>query len=119
AGVPRSAGEGRIVLGDNTGHEVTLERRQIESMSPSPISIMPTGLDAALGPEKMRDLLTFLLAPPLEPAPLGIKGAPPPRKRSEVEVVLKKAGKPAKSTRKLRVLLAAGPKDHGPGEHDY
>jgi type 1 glutamine amidotransferase len=118
-GVPRSAGEGRLVLGDNTGKEVTLRHDEIEEMTPSNVSIMPEGIDKALGPDKMRDLLTFLLKPPLEPAPLEIKGAPPPRKRAEVEAVLKKAGKPAKSTRKLRILLAAGPKDHGPGEHDY
>ena len=47
--------------------------------------------------------------------------APPPRKRSEVESVLKRAPKPAAETplRPLHILLVAGPKDHGPGEHDY
>ncbi len=47
--------------------------------------------------------------------------APPPRRRSEVESVLKLAPKPEKDAafRPLRILLVAGPKDHGPGEHDY
>ncbi len=47
--------------------------------------------------------------------------APPPRKRSDVESILKQAPKPApgSTTRHLNILLVAGPKDHGPGEHDY
>jgi len=118
-GVLRSGDAGQLILGDNTGKEITLNRDQIESMAPSSVSIMPQGLDKALGPEKMRDLMTFLLKEPLQPAPLEIRGAPPPRKRAEVEAILKKAERPAKPTRKLRILLAAGPKDHGPGEHDY
>jgi type 1 glutamine amidotransferase len=117
--VLRSNGAGRLILGDNTGKEILLNRDQIEAMAPSNISLMPSGLDKLLGPAKMRDLLTFLLKEPLQPAPLEIRGAPPPRKRAEVEAILKKAEKPAKPTRKLRILLAAGPKDHGPGEHDY
>ena len=46
--------------------------------------------------------------------------APPPRTRAEVEAVL---GKPADARtgepRPLEILLVAGKKDHGPGEHDY
>jgi len=118
-GVLRSDGEGRLILGDNTGKEVALSRREIETLTPSPVSVMPEGLDKTLGPQKMRDLLTFLLTEPLQPAKLKIPGAPAPRKRSEVEAVLKKADRPDKPLRKLRILLAAGPKDHGPGEHDY
>jgi type 1 glutamine amidotransferase len=38
--------------------------------------------------------------------------------RSEVEAVLQRAPRIA-STRPLHLLLVAGPKDHGPGEHDY
>ncbi|HKB41281.1 MAG TPA: ThuA domain-containing protein, partial [Gemmataceae bacterium] len=118
-GVLRSDGAGRLILGDNTGKETTLSRREIESLTPSPVSVMPEGLDKTLGPQKLRDLLTFLLTEPLQPAKLEIPGAPAPRKRSEVEAVLKKADRPDKPLRKLRILLAAGPKDHGPGEHDY
>lgn len=47
--------------------------------------------------------------------------APPPRSRAEVEAVLAKAPRPDANAplRPLHVLLVAGPKDHGPGEHDY
>src|SRR5688572_13054728 len=47
--------------------------------------------------------------------------APPPRTRAEVEAVLAKAPRPDTNAplRPLHVLLVAGPKDHGPGEHDY
>src|SRR5213080_2235577 len=44
---------------------------------------------------------------------------PRPRAAAEVEAVL--AGAPAapEKLRPLRVVLVAGPKDHGKGEHDY
>lgn len=43
---------------------------------------------------------------------------PPPRVREEVRAVLGKA-QSASEPRGLHVVLVAGPKDHGPGEHDY
>jgi type 1 glutamine amidotransferase len=67
----------------------------------------------------VRDLLTFLLTEPLAPAALERPGAPPPRRRAEVEALLKGSDPPAGSRRKLHIVLADGPKDHGPGEHDY
>ncbi|HEV8603844.1 MAG TPA: ThuA domain-containing protein [Tepidisphaeraceae bacterium] len=45
--------------------------------------------------------------------------APPPRSRAEVEAILNKAPKTDQPLRHLNILLVAGPKDHGPGEHDY
>src|SRR4051794_24351009 len=47
---------------------------------------------------------------------------PPPRPRAEVEKLL--AGSEAKaradtSESPMRIVLVAGPKDHGKGEHDY
>src|SRR5438067_1742416 len=50
-------------------------------------------------------------APKIEP--------PPPRKRAEIEAVLKAGGEPIANPRPIKILLVAGPKDHGPGEHDY
>ena len=44
--------------------------------------------------------------------------APPPRTRAELDAVLKGADEKAK-TRPIHVVLVAGKKDHGPGEHDY
>jgi putative heme-binding domain-containing protein len=117
-GVPRTE-NGKLILGDNTGKEVVLDRDRIEAMDPAPVSVMPEGLDKALGADCMRDLMTFLLTEPLRPAPLERDGAPPPRRRAEVEAVLKGSVAPAKPLRKLHVVLAAGPKDHGIGEHDY
>jgi type 1 glutamine amidotransferase len=56
---------------------------------------------------------------PLKPAPLEREGAPPARKKAEVETVLKGSVEVSKPLRKLNVVLTAGPKDHGKGEHDY
>jgi type 1 glutamine amidotransferase len=67
----------------------------------------------------MRDLLTFLLTPPpsLPHDHLG----PRPRKRTvaEVEAALAGAPQPPDKVKPLRLLLVAGPQDHGIGEHDY
>jgi type 1 glutamine amidotransferase len=62
----------------------------------------------------------FILAVPVkgaDPAPV----APDPRNKAEVEAVLKKAPPPVPEDklRTLNILLLAGKKDHGPGEHDY
>jgi putative heme-binding domain-containing protein len=118
-GVPRDGGPGRLIVGDQTGHEVTVRRDRIVKMTASKLSLMPEGVDRALGPAKLRDLMTFLLTQPLVPAPIERSGAPPPRSRAEVAEVLKAVKVPASPGRRLRVLLVAGPKDHGAGEHDY
>ena len=59
-------------------------------------------------------------AEPLRPAPiLRDDPAPPPaRSRSEVDAALAGSVRVEKP-RSLRIILADGPKDHGPGEHDY
>src|SRR5438105_2297854 len=44
---------------------------------------------------------------------------PKPRTAAEVEAVLAGAPNPPLPTRKLRIVLVAGKKDHGKGEHDY
>jgi putative heme-binding domain-containing protein len=117
-GVPRTV-IGKVILGDSAGKEFTLDPKGIESMRPSSTSIMPEGIDKTLGPDKMRDLLTFLLNEPLKPAPLEREGAPPARKKAEVDAILKGSAELTKPLRKLNVVLTAGPKDHGAGEHDY
>jgi type 1 glutamine amidotransferase len=63
-------------------------------------------------------VVTVSAAKPPEPK----NTAPPPRTRAEVQAVLGKPASPAAeagSPRPLEVLLVAGKKDHGPGEHDY
>ena len=117
-GVPRTEGD-EVVLGDERGKEFRLKRSGVDAMHPSALSTMPEGLEKAVGPERMRDLLTFLLTEPLRPAPPDRDGMPPPRKRAAVDAVLKGAAPLPAAPRKLRVVLSAGPKDHGPGEHDY
>lgn len=56
----------------------------------------------------------------LAPAPIERPNAPPPRPRGEVQAVLKNAAPVEVAKLKpLVIVLAAGPKDHGLGEHDY
>jgi putative heme-binding domain-containing protein len=117
-GPVRTVGD-KVVVGDASGREAVLPKDAIDTMTPSAVSVMPQGLDKQLGPDKLRDLLTFLLTQPLKAAPLEAEGAPPPRTRAEVEAVLKGAAPATGPRKKLSVVLAAGPKDHGPGEHDY
>src|SRR5690606_3042149 len=82
-GTIRTEGD-RMIVGDAQGAETAVDRAEVEEVSPSATSIMPEGLDEALGPEALRDLLTFLLTEPLAPAPIEVDGAPPPRRRAEV-----------------------------------
>src|SRR5262249_48417965 len=118
-GTLRDGGDGMLIVGAADGGEQRVKRSRVEKLAASRTSLMPEGLDRALGEEKMRDLMTFLLTEPLSPAPIERDGAPPPRSRAEVEAAMKGVEVPAKPGKKLRILLAAGPKDHGPGEHDY
>ena len=54
----------RLIVGDTNGRRTVIDRAQVDAMAPSSISIMPEGLDLALGPDRVRDLLTFLLTDP-------------------------------------------------------
>jgi putative heme-binding domain-containing protein len=133
AGVPRPDGESAYIVGEPGGKETRVERSAIKKMEALPTSIMPHGIDQVLGPAAMKDLMTFLLAPPLEPAKVEAANPPPARTGAEVEAVLGSRGtgiSPASASKKkdtgetpvlrtLHVLLVAGPKDHGVGEHDY
>jgi len=110
---------GQIRIIDAAGKQTVVVAANVESMTPASVSTMPEGLDKLLGPEKLRDLLTFLLTEPLPAAKLEIPGAPPSRKRSEIEAVLRASPAPTGPFRKVHVVLCTGPKDHGPGEHDY
>ncbi|HZJ15554.1 MAG TPA: ThuA domain-containing protein, partial [Chthoniobacteraceae bacterium] len=114
--------KGTLQLADATGALKSLPRTAIKSMEALPTSLMPPGLLKALTPAEQRDLLTYLLIPALEPAPLEAANPPPPRKRAEVEALLKSTGASPESkiqNSKFKIVLCAGPKDHGRGEHDY
>ncbi len=111
-GTLRSEGE-RLIVGDNSGRQTVVDRAAVETTSPTSVSIMPDGLDTALGPERLRDLLTFLLTDPLSPAALEHDGAPPPRRRAELDAVLK-GSEPVENSKRLRIVLAGGPRTTGP-----
>lgn len=117
-GVLRSK-DGTTVIGNQLGEETVLDTEQIESMKPTELSIMPTETLDKLDIEQRRDLMTFLLtAPPHMPLESPL---PAPRLRTASEVAAKLQGSlplPAE-LKPLKIVLVAGAKDHGPGEHDY
>ncbi len=113
------AEENRLLIGDEKGQVTAVARAEVESLRPSRVSTMPEGLPKLLGPERMRDLLTFLLTDPPRMPEYGRGKPPEPRSRKEVQTVLAGAPSPPKPTRRITVVLVAGKKDHGPGEHDY
>ncbi len=105
---------------DASGKITIFPKNQIASIKPSTISLMPEGLIEPLSAQQRKDLLTYLLIPPLEPAVLERDGAPPPRKFSEVNAILKNEKHIAADKLKpLKIILCGGPKDHGVNEHDY
>ena len=119
SGTVRSSGA-NLRVGDSQGRETVFAQSDVEAMQPQSVSTMPEGLVQLLGAAKLKDLLTFLLAPELLPAPVRREGAPPPRTRAEVDAVVKPA-RPAgdEKVRPLQIVLVSGPKDHGVDEHDY
>lgn len=121
----RSEGD-EILLSDRDAKVTKLSLAEIDEMKPSMQSVMPEGLLSLLNAAQIKDLMCFLLSQPprmpLEPSLAAIRT----RSRSEVLAVLNAGSKgnelstQAKvSAKPLRILLVAGKKDHGPGEHDY
>lgn len=109
----------KLRIGDPKGFITVIERDDVESMKPSAVSTMPEELPKVLGPERMKHLMTFLLTNPMS-MPRDYPGPrPKPRTTAEVNAALAGAPNPAEKTRPIRICLIAGPKDHGPGEHDY
>jgi len=117
-GVLRDQG-GALLLGTSEGKTIPISKETIEEMSPSATSTMPTGLMDALSEQERLDLLTYLLRPapsmPLERP----NHAPPVRTAAEVAQVLAGSITEGQTYRPLQIVLVAGPKDHGPNEHDY
>jgi putative heme-binding domain-containing protein len=117
-GAIRTEGD-KIHVGNEKGELTTIAKSDVEEMKTSPKSIMPEDVAKGLGPDRMKDLLAFLLIEqPSMPLDAKLK-PPPPRKKAEVHAILAGAPNPPEKTRPLHVVLVAGPKDHGPGEHDY
>jgi putative heme-binding domain-containing protein len=118
AGVVRTAGN-KVQIGDAKGGITEVDRKDVEEMTASSVSTMPEGLPPQLGPARMRDLMTFLLTPPPGMPHDASSPRPKPRTMAEVTAALAGAPNPPEKTRPIRVVLVAGPKDHGAGEHDY
>jgi hypothetical protein len=69
--------------------------------------------------EQLEDLMTFLLTNPLEPTKITRLDPPIPAARTRAEIAPFIASANATSSKPMRILLCAGPKDHGVDEHDY
>ncbi len=111
--------DGATVIGNQQGEETILATGEIENMKPADVSIMPTGVMEKLSTEEQRDLMTYLLtSPPQMPldSPLA---APPLRTGREVADMLRGSEPLPTPLKPLKIVLVAGTKDHGPGEHDY
>jgi putative heme-binding domain-containing protein len=53
---------GQVTLVDGQGQRTTLARSQLETLAPSPVSLMPEGLLKGLKPQEVRDLFAYLQA---------------------------------------------------------
>jgi putative heme-binding domain-containing protein len=118
AGTVRNVGN-KLLVSDNEGKITTITKDEIEKIQPSTRSIMPDDLAKKLGPEKMKDLLVFLLSDPPQMPDYGKDKPPAPREIKEVQAILAGSAEPPAKCRPLHIALIAGKKDHGPGEHDY
>ncbi len=118
-GVVRSV-DGRLHVGDAHGKTTIVAPSDVDEMKASSVSVMPEGMLKNFSPEQTRDLLTYLLTPGPS-LPRESIGVPRPAARalSEVNAVLAGSVAPRDDLRPLRIVMVAGPKDHGPGEHDY
>lgn len=117
-GTLKSQGD-QLLVSDTQAQVTTVARSDVEELKPASKSIMPDDVIKRLSPEKLKDLLTYLLMPAPHMPLDGPQDAPRPRSRAEVEAALAGAPDPVEPTQPLRIVLVAGPKDHGPGEHDY
>lgn len=95
----------RLVAVD--GKESVLGRADVTELSPSSVSLMPTGLLDPLNEGQVKDLLTFLL------------NASPVRSKGEIAAALGSANSSQDTSRRLSIVLIASKQDHGPAQHDY
>ena len=117
-GVLQNDGD-HLVIGDEKGIVTKLQKSDIESMTVSNTSVMPKGLTQKLTADQMKDLLTYLMTrPPHMPLDSPLT-APPLRTQAEVNAALAGSAETPDTSKPLHIVLVNGPKDHGPGEHDY
>jgi putative heme-binding domain-containing protein len=127
-GALRSEGD-QFWISDQQANITIFSREDIDELKPSSLSIMPEGIFEKLPERERNDLLAFLLQQPPRMPTDGKEAPPRLRSRQEVESALKPlqeatstsvpTNNPPEAVRPLNVLLVAGKKDHGPGEHDY
>ena len=123
--VPVDQADGSVRLGIGPNVVKVVKKEEIKSARPQAQSLMPVGLLDTLTTAEVRDLMTYLLHEPpvMRDYPSlprdGVEQAPSPRTRAELDVVLAGAPEPPLPTRPIKVVLVAGKKDHGFGEHDY
>lgn len=118
SGVVRDA-DGELLVGDERGRVTRVSRESIQQSKVMERSVMPAGLLDKLSKDQVRDLMTFLMTePPHMPLESPLE-APPIRSQAEVAAVLAGSQPLPEALRPLKVVLVAGKKDHGPGEHDY
>lgn len=60
-GLIESQSSESVVVIDGAGQKRTIPRREIESIIEVPVSLMPPGLDQAMTPAELRDLVAYLL----------------------------------------------------------
>ena len=127
-GAIRSEGD-QFWISDREAKVTSFSRNELDELKPSSVSIMPDGIVEKLDSNQRHDLLAYLLKPaPRMPADEKLP-SPRLRRRSEVNAVLGRpsdqtsvsriASSTAEPLKPLNILLVAGKKDHGPGEHDY
>lgn len=123
--VPIDQPDGTVRLGIGPGASMTVKKSRIVARKPVARSLMPDGLDQALTTSELRDLMTYLLnhSSHMRDYPTlprdGVDTAPRSRSRAELQAVLAGAPVPPLPTKAINLVLVAGPKDHGEGEHDY
>ncbi|HKQ39877.1 MAG TPA: ThuA domain-containing protein [Verrucomicrobiae bacterium] len=119
AGIVRSMKDKKVVLALPAGAQMEYAQGTIAATEPMRTSLMPEGLRDIITAQQLEDLLTFLLVNPLDPAPITRTDPPMPQARRLAEVENFIAPPSAGDLTPLRILLCAGPKDHGIDEHDY
>jgi len=111
-GFVRSQMEEAIQIFDAEGKVTVLPRVKIESVKPTELSLMPSGLLDGLKEKDVRDLLTFLMWEPPNRSPDFTKSILSELAKQNTQV-------DPGAISELRLVLVASRQDHGLGQHDY
>jgi putative heme-binding domain-containing protein len=78
-GIPQKEMTNGLVVATADGSTTVVPRERIASMTPSPLSLMPEGLADGLEEKALKDLMSFLLIAPPDPAALKTEMPSSPR----------------------------------------